>query len=97
MAKKVTANLQQSVGESPDKGPSEYETQNHLRTLIDAHEIINNPDKMKAVHKLAGRHHKAVSGIRSLQQLRAVANEKHMAKSQAPLAPMVDDEGPEST
>jgi hypothetical protein len=75
----VTANLENSVA---PKGIEPYETENHLRTLIDAHEIVNNPDKMKAVHKLAGRKHKAVSAIRSISQLRQVSNDKQMAKSQ---------------
>lgn len=80
MAKKVTAALSQSVGDDPNKAPEKYETEGHLRTLIEAHGIMNNPVHMKAVHKLAGRHHKAVSGIKSLDDLRAVSNAKHMAK-----------------
>lgn len=80
MAKKITAALSQSVGDDPSKPPESYETEGHLRTLIDAHGIMNDPVKMKAVHKLAGRHHKAVSGIKSLAQLRTVSNQKHLAK-----------------
>lgn len=93
MAKPVTAALQQSVGDDPNKAPDKWETQNHLDTLIKAHEIVNNPVHMKAVHKLAGRHHKAVSGIRSLQQVRDISNQKQMAKGKAqsaPLSPMMD-------
>lgn len=56
-----------------DEGPEEsqepqpYETENHMRTLMDAHEIMNNPHKMKAVHKLAGRHANAIRGIKDIQ------------------------------
>lgn len=95
MAKKVTAALEQSVGDDPNKAPDKWETQNHLDTLIKAHEIVNNPVHMKAVHKLAGRHHKAVGAITSLQQVRDISNQKSLAKGKAassPLAPMVDEE-----
>lgn len=44
-----------------------YETEGHMRTLMDAHEVANNPAKMRAVHKLAGRHTKALSAIKSLR------------------------------
>lgn len=79
MAKKITADLQQSVGDDPSKAPDKWETQNHLDTLIKAHEIVNNPVHMKAVHKLAGRHRKAISGI---QDLKNVYNEGMQAKGQ---------------
>ena len=93
MAKKVTAALEQAQGDDPNAPPKPYETEGHLRTLIEAHQIVSDPVKMKAVHKLAGRHEAAVSGIRSLKQLRAVANAKHMQKAggkSAPLAPMME-------
>lgn len=43
-----------------------YQVQDHLRTLTDAHKIINDPEKMAKVHKLAGRHAKALAGIKSI-------------------------------
>lgn len=64
----VTENLQNSVA-SPAKQEDpvdNYETQGHLRTLQDAHSIINDPDKMAKVHKLAGRNMKALAGIKKV-------------------------------
>lgn len=51
------------------KDPSEedYETQGHMRTLMDAEMLKQDPDKMKKVHALAGRHMK---GIKSIQDLK---------------------------
>lgn len=49
------------------KEPSEFETKQHLDDILRAHEIINNPVKMKAVHKLAGRHQKAISNIQDIK------------------------------
>lgn len=51
----------------PDSTPSEWETKDHMNTIIGAHEIINNPVKMKAVHALAGRHNKAIKSIQDIK------------------------------
>jgi hypothetical protein len=51
----------------------DYETQGHLRTLMDAEHIKRDPVKMKKVHKLAGRHKKAIT---SIQDLKDTFNEK---------------------
>lgn len=56
--------LQNSLPQPADQ--NDYETQGHMRTLMDAHEIMNNPEKMKKVHKLAGRHAKAIRGIKDI-------------------------------
>lgn len=88
MAKKVTAALENSVAPAKDD-LNDYETQSHLRTLIEAHGIMNDAAKMKKVHKLAGRHHKAVSGIRSIAQLKEKRNELALNKSN-PMSAMVD-------
>lgn len=47
--------------------PEEYETKGHISDLMRAHEIMNDPIKMKAVHALAGRHKKAISSIQDLK------------------------------
>lgn len=66
--------LGESVGVGPKKMPmDDYETEGHLRTLMDAEKIKNDPDKMKKVHKLAGRHSKA---IKSIQDLKDTYDEK---------------------
>lgn len=51
----------------PNREPSDWETKDHLKTLMDAHEIMNNPVKIKAVHKLAGRHANAIKGIQDIK------------------------------
>lgn len=69
MAKnKVAANLENTLPSAPktEDPVDNYETQGHLRTLQDAHGIINDPDKMAKVHKLAGRHAKALTGIKAI-------------------------------
>ncbi len=61
---------------------NDYETKSHLSTLMDAELIKGDHDKMKKVHALAGRHHKALQGIRSTKkeslakQLRDTYNDK---------------------
>lgn len=81
MAKKMTSNLGNSVGVDPSKPVDDYESQGHLRTLIEAHGIMNDPEKMAKVHKLAGRHHKAIRGI---QDIKDRYNE--MVKPKSPMA-----------
>lgn len=77
MAKKG-ADLAQSVSAGPTHSDpvDNYEVQGHLETLQKAHGIMNDPDKMAKVHKLAGRHAKALAGIKAL-------------KSNPPMAPKV--------
>lgn len=74
MKKKVISPADQPKEVDPQ---NDYETQNHLRTILDAHAILADPDKMKKVHALAGRHQKA---IRSLKELKQVAQEKFAQK-----------------
>lgn len=69
MAKnKVASNLENTVPmPSKQEDPVDnYEVKDHLRTLQEAHGIINDPAKMAKVHKLAGRHAKALAGIKSI-------------------------------
>lgn len=56
--------------DNPANDPmKDYETQGHLETIVKAHQILMDPDKMKKVHKLAGRHEKAIKSIGDLKDL----------------------------
>lgn len=64
----------------PDKEPDimdDHEAQGHLDTIIRAHAIMSNPDKMKKVHALAGRHDKALAGIKSIKDLKQKYDDKY--------------------
>lgn len=50
---------------------NDYETKNHLDTLMQAEMIKADPVKMAKVHKLAGRHMKALSGIKAPPEIKA--------------------------
>jgi hypothetical protein len=86
------ARLQDSLPQPKIAEPeNDYETQNHMRTLMDAHEIMNNPDKMEKVHKLAGRHAKAIRGIKDISDYK---NAKYGGqKNLSQLNPSEDMEG----
>ena len=80
------------------KPEDDYETQGHLRTLQDAHGIVNDPDKMKKVHALAGRHMKALTGIQAMSkikepkpQVKSIQDLKDISNKMN--APMKDDDG----
>lgn len=83
MAKILGASLENSIPK-PSKQDMDYETEGHLKTLGEAADIMNNPAKLKRVHKLAGRKHKAVMGliapaiappkVKTLADLKAKAN-----------------------
>jgi hypothetical protein len=61
----------------PTMGPSDdYETRNHLRTLMEAEDIKGDPSKMKRVHALAGRHQKALKSIKSVSDLKDLYDQK---------------------
>lgn len=64
MAKSKGASLEQTLP-SPRKDERDYETENHLDTLSRAADIMSDPEKMKKVHKMAGRKHKALKGLLS--------------------------------
>ncbi len=65
---------------------NDHETRGHLNTLMDAEHIKADPMKMKKVHALAGRHEKALAGIKgfdkapmlSTNDLRSYRNKKAM-------------------
>lgn len=46
---------------------NDYEAKDHLDTIMKAHGIMNDPDKMAKVHKLAGRHMKAITSVQDLK------------------------------
>lgn len=45
------------------------EAKRHFDTLMEADEIKNDPKKMEHVHKIAGRHMKAIHSIQDLKDL----------------------------
>jgi hypothetical protein len=73
----VGSDLKDTVPEGEDDILNDHETKGHLNTLMDAHHIMSDPDKMKRVHALAGRHSEALSGIKSVNDLKAVYNSKY--------------------
>lgn len=71
--KKISNWLGESVpsGAKLEKDPNhDYETKGHMSTLIEAHGIMSDPEKMKKVHKLVGRHAKAIRSIQDLKDAR---------------------------
>lgn len=70
----------------PSKKDLDYEAEDAMRVLGQAHEILEDSEKLKRVHKLAGRKHKGVMGmiepkmkgkkIRNLDDLKKVAYSK---------------------
>lgn len=56
---------------------NDHEAQHHLRTILDAEMIKQDPAKMAKVHKLAGRHEKA---IKSLADVKEAYQQKFGAK-----------------
>lgn len=86
MSKKKGAELSQAMPAVASPEQHDYETQGHLDTLIKAHGIMNDGEKMKKVHALAGRQHKALAGIKkvsvtSTDDLRKISNKMAMKKS----------------
>lgn len=84
MSKMKGASLENSVA-APSKSQTDYETEDQMRTMHQAAAIAADPSKLKKVHKLAGRRHKALSGmleplmkpkakIKSLDDLKARAS-----------------------
>lgn len=80
MAKKkgIEAKAMMQALPSPKLEDNDYETEGHLRTMMEAHKIMGDPEKMKKVHKLAGRHAKA---IRSIQDIHDHYNSKYGGKN----------------
>lgn len=86
MSKSKGASLQNAMPKSgaelePDEDQdlmNDHETQNHLKTIVDAHMIQSDPVKMAKVHKLAGRHSNAIKAIGDINELR---NNKYGGKN----------------
>jgi hypothetical protein len=75
---KMRDKLGQSLGNTSapkaiDPKMDDYETEDHMRTLMRAEDIKADPEKMERVHKLAGRHAKS---IKSIQDLKNTFDEK---------------------
>lgn len=84
MAKIKGASLEQAMP-AQSKADTDYETEDNMRTMHSAAAIAADPTKLKKVHKLAGRRHKALTGmiepmlqkpIRSLDDLKKKAYSK---------------------
>lgn len=79
--KEITEGLGQSIGVGAAQPEKDYETEGHLKTLMDAHGIMGDEEKMTKVRALAGRQHKALAGIKkvkvkSTNDLRDLHNKK---------------------
>lgn len=92
MSKKTTFPMTQAMPKVADKADQDYEAASHMKTLLDAHEIASNPDHMKAVHALAGRHKKVLTSLKDLK-------DHYQTKFGQPAhsAPQSDDDGDERT
>lgn len=74
MSKKKMAgkNLAKTAAVSGEVGPDDkWKAESDLRTMMDHHEMMSDPERVKKMKKLVGRHNKAIS---SLAELRDVAN-----------------------
>lgn len=87
MSKMKGASLEQAMPK-PTKSEDDYETEDNMRTMHQAARIASDPKKLQKVHKLAGRRHKALTGmiepmmkssaVRSTDDLRKISNKKAM-------------------
>ena len=59
-------------------GMDDYETREHLNTIVKAHQIMSDPVKMASVHKSLGG---GVKAFNSLQSLRDYKNDTYGAGS----------------
>lgn len=82
-----------SITKDTSTQPDEWETKEHLNTLMNAHKIMNNPVHLKAVHALAGRHQGAITAIQSLgvppkstDDLKSISQAKFGPKKSNPLS-----------
>lgn len=78
------------VNSAPSDPMNDYEAKDHLDTLMRAEMIKADPEKMKRVHKLAGRHSKA---IKSIQDLKDLHNTKYGPGAKADDAEDLKDKG----
>lgn len=66
-------------------GPDKYEIENWTRTVIEAHEIMNDPEKMKYVNKEIAKKKSAMERV-------PVKNMAELKSRKADLDQMDDDE-----
>ena len=69
--------------QSPDD--DDFETEDHLKTLMRAEKIKGDTVKMEKVHALAGRHRKALDGIgpkkpKNVKDLKDIYQKKYSKK-----------------
>ena len=85
MAKMKGKSLQQAMPASP-KSETDYQAEDDMRTMHQASQIVSDSTRLKKVHKMAGRKHKALMGMlepmmkeskpRSIQDLKDIAARK---------------------
>ena len=81
----------QSEPKKPTSIGEDWDAKDHLRTLVDAHEVMNNPEKMKKVKKLIAHHKKT---FKSIDEVKAYRQEKYGGVGGKPMANDHDgDEG----
>lgn len=51
----------------PAKMDHDYETEGHARTIVEAHQIMSDPHKMKKVMKHLKKQKKAISSVQDLK------------------------------
>ncbi len=69
--------LAQSMMKKMDGDEDDYEAQSALRALEDAEKHRNDPHMMRRVKKLAGRKIKALTGIKSIQDIKDAYDDKY--------------------
>lgn len=86
MAKK---NSSPSVTEVPSHN-DDWETKNHARTIVEAHEIMQDPKKMKKVKKHLQTQKKAINSVQDLVKFRQA---KYGPGGSSPSEPDMDGDG----
>ena len=71
--------------EKPVDPMDDYEAQNHYETMMKAHHIMNDPEKMKKVRAIAGRKAQAATAINEMASLKAPKMAKPDIKNVADL------------
>lgn len=79
--KPAGANLAGTAAISSTPDQMNYQAKSDLQNMMDHHEAMADPDRVKNMKKLVGRHNKAIS---SLADLRDVANNFSKTKGMTP-------------
>ncbi len=56
---------------APMADNEDWESKGHLETIMKAHELMGDDEKMEKIHKLAGRHKKALEHLTSMKPIKA--------------------------